>query len=88
MGYLTDTGFCGAYDSVIGMESQPAMDRMRTLYPARLEVADSRLVQVNASRFTLNPDTGECLSVKRVNLVVDLVRDTMGTPLKPPRCSG
>jgi len=80
MGYLTDTGFCGAYDSVIGMEPTVAIERMRTLYPEKLDVADASLVQVNATRFTVNAASGACMGIRRVNLVQDLQDVTMTQP--------
>ncbi len=72
MGYITDSGFCGAYDSVIGMMAEPSIDRLKTMYPTRLEVAESSLVQINASRFTINTKTGICQGVSRVNVIKDL----------------
>lgn len=71
-GYITDSGFCGAYESVIGMAPESSIERLRTMYPTRLEVADSLLVQVNASRFTIDVKTGICKRVTRVNIVKDL----------------
>ncbi len=72
MGFITDSGFCGAYESVIGMAPESAIERLKTMYPTRLDVADGSLVQVNASRFTIEVKTGICQRVSRVNLVHDL----------------
>ncbi len=72
MGYITDTGFCGAYDSVIGMATEVSIERLKTLYPVRMEVAESPLVQVNASRFTIDVRTGMCRRVIRINEVREL----------------
>lgn len=80
-GYISDTGFCGAYDSVIGMAPESSMERLRTLYPGRLDVAESTVVQINASRFRVDVKTGACLGVTRVNQVKDLQEDTL--PLAP-----
>jgi len=71
-GYITDSGFCGAYDSVIGMSPEAAVERLRTQYPTRLEVPEALEVQVNASRFTIDVKTGVCQAVNRVNLVTVL----------------
>src|SRR5262249_49435823 len=71
-GYLTDTGFCGAYDSVIGMKPEISIERLRTLYPTKLDVAESSLIQINASRFKIDTRTGICRQVTRINLVKDL----------------
>ena len=71
-GYITDSGFNGVYDSVIGMAAESSIDRLRTLYPTRMDVADASLVQINASRFQVDIKTGICGKVSRVNLVKDL----------------
>lgn len=72
MGYISDSGFCGAHESVIGMSPESSIERLKTLYPTRLDVAESSLVQVNASRFTVEVQTGICQRVERVNRVHDL----------------
>ncbi len=72
LGYLTDAGFCGAYDSVIGMVIDPALERIRTFYPVKLEVPETTLVQVNACRFTVNTQTGACTDIQRVRVIQDL----------------
>jgi len=79
-GYLTDTGFNGAYDSIIGMQINLAVEKLRTMYPERNEVADSPLVQINATRFTLNTATGACVKIERINLVQDLEKLTSPIP--------
>ncbi len=71
-GYITDAGFNGAYDSVIGMHPDNAIERLRTMYPSRLDVPETSLVQVNACRFTIEVKSGICRRVTRVNLVKDL----------------
>lgn len=38
--FLSDVGMCGARDSVIGMDTDIILRRMKTLMPLRLEVAD------------------------------------------------
>lgn len=72
MGYISDTGFCGAYESVIGMTPESSIERLKTLYPGRLDVSDATLVQVNATRYTIDVKTGVCKQVSRVNVVHDL----------------
>ena len=81
-GYITDSGFCGAFDSVIGMAPETSIERLRTMYPTRMDVAEASLVQVNGSRFTIDVKTGICQRVQRVNVVKDLY-DEAGLPLQP-----
>jgi metallophosphoesterase (TIGR00282 family) len=70
MGYITDTGFNGAYNSVIGMEASGSMQRLKTHMPARLEVGPDDVLQVNAVRFTIETKTGVCRKVERINEVL------------------
>lgn len=71
MGYITDTGFNGAYQSVIGMESESAISRLKEPYPVRLDVPETTFVQINATKYTLDTQTGRCLAINRVQEVFD-----------------
>ena len=66
MGYLTDAGFCGASDGVIGMEYKTSLARFLTGIPERYEVADGRSVQLNAVEVEIEPLTGHTVAIKRV----------------------
>lgn len=67
MGYITDAGFNGAYESVIGFEPQPAIQRMKSHIPTRLEVASGDTLQINGIRFFVEVKTGICKRVERLN---------------------
>lgn len=71
MGYITDAGFNGAYDSVIGMRVESSLQRLKDQVPSKLDVADSDTLQVNAVLFEIDPDTGVCTGVSRVNRVLE-----------------
>ena len=66
MGYITDAGFCGAVDSVIGMDYQTSLNRFLTAIPERYDVADSDRVQVNAVEVEIEKDTGYAVAIKRI----------------------
>lgn len=66
MGYITDAGFCGASDGVIGMEYKTSLTRFVTGIPERYEVADGKSVQVNAVEVEIEPSTGHTVAIKRV----------------------
>jgi 2',3'-cyclic-nucleotide 2'-phosphodiesterase len=72
MGYLTDAGFNGCHNSVIGMQVAPSINRMRTGLHQHLEVAETATVQINAVLFTVDTATGQCQSVQRIQQVFDL----------------
>lgn len=77
MGYITDAGFNGAYESVIGFEPQPAIQRLKSHIPARLEVSSGDEVQLNAVKFEVEVKTGICRKVERVNQVFSLSTQTL-----------
>jgi len=70
MGYITDTGFNGSYNSVIGMEASGSLQRLKSHLPTRLEVGPDDILQVNAVRFTIETKTGVCRKVERINEVL------------------
>lgn len=66
MGYISDAGFCGTVDSVIGMEYQTSLNRFLTSIPERYEVADGNIVQINAVEVEIDTDTGYAVAIKRI----------------------
>lgn len=65
--YITDAGFCGDINSVIGMEYETSVNRLITSIPDRLDVADSGETQVNGVVITVNLLTGCAESIQRIN---------------------
>ncbi len=66
-GYITDAGFCGDVNGVIGMDYEVSINRLRTLLPERLDVSDTGISQVNGVMIQVASDTGQCVSIKRIN---------------------
>lgn len=66
MGYITDAGFCGASDGVIGMDYQTSLARFLTAIPERYEVAKGETTQVNAVEIHIDSSSGKALSIKRI----------------------
>lgn len=66
MAYITDAGFCGASDGVIGMEYNTSLSRFLTAIPERYDVAQGNTVQINAVEVEIDISTGKALSIKRV----------------------
>ena len=71
MGYITDAGFCGSFDSVIGMDYGTSLNRFTTVIPERYDVADSDVVQINAVEVDINQSNGHTVAIKRVFCYVD-----------------
>ncbi|MCD7779295.1 MAG: TIGR00282 family metallophosphoesterase [Candidatus Gastranaerophilales bacterium] len=65
--YITDAGFCGDINGVIGMEYETSVNRMITAIPERLDVANSGDSQVNGVIFTVNILSGKAESIERIN---------------------
>ncbi len=65
-GYLTDAGFSGPHDGVIGFDKDVAIDRMLMQIPRKTELAtgDARL---QGALFELDTETGKCLKITRVD---------------------
>ena len=66
MAYITDAGFCGASDGVIGMDYNSSLARFLTGIPERYEVAEGRRTQINALEVDIDVNSGFAIAVKRV----------------------
>jgi hypothetical protein len=64
--YLTDAGFTGPHDSVLGREVEPIIRRFLTNMPQRFEVASGRILMQGAL-IDLDDVTGRALSIRRVS---------------------
>jgi metallophosphoesterase (TIGR00282 family) len=64
-GYITDAGFCGAAEGIIGMDYNTSLSRFLTCIPERYDVANSKTSQVNAVLVEINPETGVAVDIKR-----------------------
>lgn len=71
MAYITDIGFCGSYDSVIGMDYNTSFNRFTTVVPERYDVANGDVIQINAVEFEIDKFSGHTVAIKRVFLVED-----------------
>lgn len=69
MAYITDAGFCGASDSVIGMEFSTSLKRLSTSLPERYEIAQSSAAQINGVEVLF--DRTRATHIRRINLIVD-----------------
>jgi hypothetical protein len=69
MAYITDVGFCGAEDSIIGMEYETSLKRLLTLMPERYEVAIGDVAQINAVEVSIVD--GVATDIKRINFKID-----------------
>lgn len=71
MGYITDAGFCGTKESVIGMEYSTSLNRFTTVIPERYDVADGNVVQINAVEVEIDSTSGHTVAIRRIFCYVD-----------------
>jgi hypothetical protein len=72
MAYITDAGYCGASESVIGMDISSSLNRLTTLLPSRYEIPAVDKATVNGVTLTVNPYNGIPESIQRVKQDLDL----------------
>ena len=63
--YLSDAGFTGPHESVLGREIEPVIKRFLTNMPQRFEVAKNR-VQLHGAVIEIDDATGKALKIQRV----------------------
>lgn len=66
--YISDAGFCGDTDGVIGMNYETSIKHILTMLPARFEVASSGNTCINGVVITVDCLTGKAEDIKRVNI--------------------
>lgn len=63
--YLSDAGFTGPHESVLGREIEPVIKRFVTNMPQRFEVARGRVI-LHGALITVDETTGQALGIQRV----------------------
>jgi len=63
--YITDVGFCGPHESVIGREKIPILDRFKTCLPQRMTIA-TRGIQLDGVILDLDEATGKATTIRRI----------------------
>lgn len=71
MAYITDAGFCGVTESVIGMEYETSLKRLKTSLPERYEIPKSKVAQINAVEVLIDATSGKAIDIKRIMLKKD-----------------
>lgn len=63
--YLSDAGFTGPHESVLGREIEPVIKRFLTSMPQRFEVAKERII-LHGAVIEIDEATGKALNIARV----------------------
>jgi metallophosphoesterase (TIGR00282 family) len=62
--YQTDCGMTGPYDSIIGVEKEPVLQKFLTAMPVRMEPA-KRMVELHSVIVEVDDATGKAIAVRR-----------------------
>jgi metallophosphoesterase (TIGR00282 family) len=73
--YLSDAGFTGPHESVLGREISPVIQRFLTSMPQRFEVAKDRVI-LHGVVVEIDEATGRATNIKRIS-------DPVGLPSEP-----
>lgn len=65
MGYITDIGMTGPYESVLGMEHEPIIEMFVNKLPQRFGVAPGETAQFNAVIIDIDENSGKCKKIER-----------------------
>jgi hypothetical protein len=64
--YLTDAGFTGPHESVLGREIEPIIERFCANTPQKFGVASGRIL-LQGAVIEIDPQTGRAVSIRRVS---------------------
>lgn len=68
--YISDIGFCGARDSVIGVKKELSIQRFLSAMPLKYEAGEGR-AQVNGVVITIDEKTGRAGSIERIFEIIE-----------------
>jgi calcineurin-like phosphoesterase len=68
--YLTDAGFTGPHDSVLGRQVEPVLKRFLTGLPQRFDVANGQ-VRLQGALVEIDAATGRAQSIIRISELLD-----------------
>ncbi len=70
--YITDAGFCGDINGVIGMDYEESVNRLITSIPSRLDVTMSGESQINGVIISVDILTGKAGYIERINEKINI----------------
>ena len=66
-GYITDLGMCGGLNSVLGVQAEKAIYKMRTNLPVFF-ITDPEEVKLSGAVITIDSKTGRCTDIKGITM--------------------
>lgn len=70
--YITDAGYCGASNSIIGMDISSSLCRLTSLLPSRYEIPVINETTINGVLLSVNQTTGIPTKINRININFNL----------------
>jgi calcineurin-like phosphoesterase len=67
-GYITDVGYTGVRDSVLGIDKDVIIARLTTYYPQKHTYPDGDIM-INAVLMTIDEKNGKCTAIERLNII-------------------
>lgn len=66
-GFITDAGFTGAKESVLGIDKEVIIARLTTYYPRKHTYPEGEIM-INGVSLTIDEKTGKCTAIERINI--------------------
>lgn len=70
--YISDAGFCGAHNSVIGMAYESSLKRLITSIPERFDIDENPILELNAVEMSFDAVSGQAQSIKRIQFIKNI----------------
>ena len=70
--YISDAGFCGAHNSVIGMAYESSLKRLITSIPERFDIDENPVLELNAVAMSFDAVSGQAQSIKRIQFIKNI----------------
>ncbi len=67
-GFITDVGFTGVRESILGIDKEVIIARLTTYYPQRHTYPEGE-VMINGVSLTIDEKTGRCTAIERINIL-------------------
>ena len=67
-GYITDVGYTGVRDSVLGVDKDAIIARLTTYYPQKHTYPEGDIM-INAAVISIDEKSGKCTGIKRIYMV-------------------
>ena len=71
-GFVSDMGMVGARDSILGVEIEGPIAKMKTQLGQKFEIPETGMVQVNSVYLEISEESGKTLKIERVDREIEI----------------